>query len=314
MAELTQGATGNRLRDAALRIARLAGRQWGVVTREQLLTCGLSSSAISRWVAAGRLHRLYPGVYAVGHLALTEKSHLAAALFYAGPGAALSYRVGAWWWQLTTQRGSIIDISGGKRRRPVDGMRLHQPRRLERVFHRELPVTPVPRTLLDFATAAPLPELRKALAEADFHRLLHVPSLIDVTGRGLPGSAALRAALESHLPELARTLSPKEDEFLFFCEREHLPLPLVNRRVAGKKVDAYWPEHRVIVELDSFAAHGTPARLLVDRERDLELRRRGFTVLRYTWHQVRATPKAVAADLRAALTRAERSTDATYAR
>ena len=69
-------------------------------------------------------------------------------------------------------------------------------------------------------------------------------------------------------------------------------------------VDAFWPEHRVIVELDSVIAHSSPARRLIDRERDLHLRRLGYTVLRYTWHQVHSTPEAVAADLRATLTQA----------
>lgn len=296
-----------RARDVALRVAALAGRQWGVVTRDQLLACGLSASAISRWAAAGRLHRLYPGVYAVGHVSLSDQSHLVAALFYAGPGSALSHRVGCWWWELTSRRGGRIDLSVVTRRASVEGIRIHRPRKLERVFHREFPVTPVARTLLDFATVAPLVELRKAVAEADFRNLLDFEAVKEVAGRGVPGSAALRAALEAHLPELARTLSPNEDDFLFFCERYALPRPLVNRRVAGMKVDALWPEQRVIVELDSVVAHGSPARRLTDRERDLHLRRLGYIVLRYTWHQLHATPELVAGDLRATLGQANRT-------
>jgi predicted transcriptional regulator of viral defense system len=301
MSELIRGAPSMQARDVSVRIARLAGQQFGVVTRTQLLACGLPASAISRWVAAGRLHRLYPSVYAVGHLALTEESHLVAALFYAGPGSALSHRIGCWWWGFTSNRGATIDISAMTRRSSVEGIRIHRPRRLERVFHRQLPVTPVARTLVDFASIAHFRELRKALAEADFQRLLDPDAIRAVMGRGVPGSAALRAALECHLPELARTLSPNEDVFLFFCEQHDLPLPLVNHRVAGKKVDAFWPDHRVIVELDSVIAHSSPARRLVDRERDLHLRRLGFTVLRYTWHQLHATPELVAAELRTTL-------------
>ena len=67
----------------------LAKRQWGVVTRAQLEECGLEDAGISRWIHERRLHRIYPGVYAVGHLALGIEGRLAAALFYAGPGAAL---------------------------------------------------------------------------------------------------------------------------------------------------------------------------------------------------------------------------------
>ncbi len=51
-------------------IARLAGRQRGLVTRGQLLACGLSPGAIDWRVKTGRLHLVHPGVYAVGHRVL----------------------------------------------------------------------------------------------------------------------------------------------------------------------------------------------------------------------------------------------------
>ena len=82
------------------RILRMAERQWGVIARWQLLECGLSVAAISRWVSAGRLHRIYPGVYAVGHAALSTEGILLAAILYAGPGAALSHASAAHWWGL----------------------------------------------------------------------------------------------------------------------------------------------------------------------------------------------------------------------
>jgi very-short-patch-repair endonuclease len=63
-------------------------------------------------------------------------------------------------------------------------------------------------------------------------------------------------------------------------------------------VDAAWFEQRVVVELDSHLAHGTPSKLENDHRRDLELRAAGYTVLRYTWQQVTQTPERVVADLR----------------
>jgi len=67
----------------------MAGRQWGVVTRAQLEESGLEKAGVSRWLRERRLHRVHPGVYAVGHPALGWEGKLAAALLYAGPGAAL---------------------------------------------------------------------------------------------------------------------------------------------------------------------------------------------------------------------------------
>jgi hypothetical protein len=62
--------------DAA--IAALAECQNGIVIRAQLLALGLSSNAIDRRIAAGRLHVLHPGVYAVGDRALPPLGRLAA--------------------------------------------------------------------------------------------------------------------------------------------------------------------------------------------------------------------------------------------
>ena len=48
-------------------MARLAGEQHGVVAHCQLREIGFSKHAISRRIAAGRLHPCYAGVFAVGH-------------------------------------------------------------------------------------------------------------------------------------------------------------------------------------------------------------------------------------------------------
>jgi very-short-patch-repair endonuclease len=122
-----------------------------------------------------------------------------------------------------------------------------------------------------------------------------------VLGRGRPGSAALRAALECHRPQLARTRSRLEERFLHVCERHSLTQPAVNVWVAGWLVDAVWFEQRVVVELDGRTAHSTPRAIENDHRRDLELRAAGYRILRYTWRQVTETPELVVADLRAAL-------------
>jgi hypothetical protein len=111
----------------------------------------------------------------------------------------------------------------------------------------------------------------------------------------------LRRALLEHRPELARTRSGNERRFLRLCEDYAIPVPTVNVRVDGVLVDAHWPEQDLVVEIDSFAAHGTPARLEADRRKELTLRRGGQRVLRYSGRQLRADPRGVAADVLAAL-------------
>lgn len=51
-------------------VARIAARQYGVVSFGQLSALGLSKGALARRVQAGRLHRIHRGIYAVGHVGL----------------------------------------------------------------------------------------------------------------------------------------------------------------------------------------------------------------------------------------------------
>jgi len=158
-----------RARQDKLAVAALAGRQWVVIARAQLERTGVGRMTISRWLQDGHLYRLYPGVYAVGHRALSIEGRLAAALLYAGPGAMLSHATAAWWWGLWRPL-PLGSMSALPARRSVPGLAVHGRRRLERVWHRRLSVTTVAQTLLDLAIDAAPMALRRALAEAEYRR------------------------------------------------------------------------------------------------------------------------------------------------
>jgi very-short-patch-repair endonuclease len=300
----SESSPGNRERIHATRVFRrvmhVTERQWGVIADWQLARCGVSRSAVSRWVASGRLHRIYPRVYALGHRALCTKGQLLAAVLYAGPGAALSHASAAHWWRLLPYLPDHIQVTSPRQRRSPENVRVHRANRLERVMHKGLPVTPVARTLLDFAAVAPLEPVRKAVAEADFLKLLDHDAIDRITGVGRPGSARLNRALSLHRPEYARTRSDLESLFLDLCRRHRLPFPEVNVKLGPHTVDALWRAERVIVEVDGGDGHSSYAQMQRDRQRDLYLRQRGYSALRYTWRQVTARHAEVAADVRRA--------------
>ncbi|MBN1530634.1 MAG: type IV toxin-antitoxin system AbiEi family antitoxin domain-containing protein, partial [Thermoleophilaceae bacterium] len=279
----------------------VAERQWGVLSRAQLAECGLGDGAIARWAERGRLQRLLPGVYALGHRALPQAGRLAAALLYAGPGAALGDGTAVWWWGFAATPPSAIHVVSPRRRGSVGPVRIHRSATIERIRVRQLPVIPVERALLHLAATAPRRVLLRALADADYRRLVQPPALEAALGRGRPGSAALRSALAEHLPELAATRSVLEERFLFLCRHHRIPTPEVNVHVGRFLVDALWRVERVVVELDGHAAHDAAAAVERDRARELELRAEGFAALRYTWRQVTQGPERVAKDLAAAL-------------
>jgi predicted transcriptional regulator of viral defense system len=280
------------------RLAKLAVSQSGVVSRAQLESVGVSDSAMSRWVQARRLHRIHPGVYAVGHAALSLDGRLIAAVLYGGDDAVFSHTTAAWLWRLIDAEPNRIHLTVPGRRSSLSGVRVHRSRDVARATCRELPVTSVARTLVDLAGMLSFRELRRALAEADYRDLLSVPEVKSELKQGRQGSRALRRALHQHLPQLAHTLSVLEERFLELCHATGLPLPEINPSVGRMRVDALWRQQGLVAELDGAAAHGSWPQASRDRERELALRRMGFRVVRYTWQQIIERPTEVVADLR----------------
>jgi very-short-patch-repair endonuclease len=68
--------------------------------------------------------------------------------------------------------------------------------------------------------------------------------------------------------------------------------------VEGFEVDAFWPAHRLIVELDSWEFHRGRAAFERDRERDTILQAAGYRVIRVTWRKLHSQPAETAALLR----------------
>ncbi|MEZ5077816.1 MAG: DUF559 domain-containing protein [Solirubrobacterales bacterium] len=100
-----------------------------------------------------------------------------------------------------------------------------------------------------------------------------------------------------------RTRSDLERDFLRFCRRHRLPTPAVNVKVGRWTVDFLWRDAKLAVETDFFDYHRGSVAFEGDHERDLHLRRLGFTVRRYTGAQLRGYPAEIAAELGEVLAR-----------
>jgi hypothetical protein len=123
-----------------------------VVTIVRLRELGFADSAVGKRVATGRLHRMYRGVYAVGHLGVSQEARWMAAVLMAGEGAALSHLAAAELWRIWRRRVTGIDVVTPHQRSSRPGLRIHRCRRLDprdvTVWH-NIPVTTVARTLVD---------------------------------------------------------------------------------------------------------------------------------------------------------------------
>lgn len=283
------------------RVRAVAERQAGRVSYRQLRAIGVGRGAIEVWIERERVVKDLPKVYALGHRAASREGDLWAAVLYAGPGAVLSHATGAHWRGLIEYPPSAIEVSTPRKINSLPGIRVYGRRPVERWLHKGLPVTSIPQTVLDLAAVADFKLVRKALARLDYRRELDVHALKAACGAGKPGSKALRRALAIHQPRLALTNGPLEYDFFEWCEEWEVPLPLVNERVHGILVDAYWPAHGVVVELDGGENHSSRAQRRRDKANDLLLRGHGLVVLRYDWDLVHARPRAVYDDLTRAL-------------
>jgi hypothetical protein len=301
MPELPGFPTTLRTDLRAVRVAELATRQGGVISFEQLRALGISDATRKRWTRAGHLHPIHPGVVAVGHRAIGLTGRLHAALLYAGDDAALSHQTAGWCHGAIAAEPQTIHVSEPGERRSVRGVRVHHPRRVSLAKIDDLRVTPIPRTLLDLAWVLDFAGVRRAIAEIDHRGKLEPVAIYAQLGRGRRGSKALREAMTRHLPELALTFSVLEERFLALIDEASLPLPEVNARVEGMTVDCVWRDRRLVVELDGHESHDRTAAIETDRQREMRLRRGGFRVIRYTWHQITRMPELVVAELRVEL-------------
>lgn len=291
-------------------VGRLADRQYGVVSWQQLRDLGLGKDLIQHRIAAGRLLPLNRGVYAVGHRVIPREGRWMAAVLASGPDAVLSHWSAAALWGIRPNSRSIIDITASQKSRSWKGIRRHHsalPADEIRV-EEGIPVTTVPRTIFDLAASEPEDVVQNLLREAEYLELWDRLSLWDLVERypGKRGVRKARAALERLKEEPpGRKHSKLEERFAPFLRHHRLPLPRFNDWITagGKrfKVDCHWPGTGQIVELDGWQGHRTRTAFREDRARDRLLCVAGYSVTRLTWNQLNDEPEAVASDLRVLL-------------
>lgn len=264
-------------------LARLATRQHGIVSVTQLRALGLSPDAIKRRSQSGRLHRIHRGVYAVGHSGLSDEGRWLAAVLACGEGAVLSCNSAAELWKLLPARGGPVDVTvpGQSGRKKRFGVRVHRSSSMQKTastVRKGIPVTTPARTIADLRRTASPSVLRRAVREA-----------------GMLGLPIADDAKRDH------TRSELERLFLRLCRRHRLPSPQVNVKLGRYTADFLWADRRLVVETDGWQAHRSRLAFEEDHARDLELKLRGYEVLRFTYRQVRGDPGGVAAALRALL-------------
>ena len=199
--------------------------------------------------------------------------------------AFLSHRSAAGLWELLPPPSGPVDvtIAAGSGRRPRTGIRLHRSETLspaQTTRRLGIPVTTPLRTITDLRRSRPgrggatPAQLRRAIRQADI--------------LGLPLGGLQTDGTKSDL----------EQVFLRICRRGAIPPPEVNVEVGGIEVDFLWRARRLVVETDSYLYHRSRPAFERDHSRDLELRARGFELVRFSEGQLGDEPRRVAETVR----------------
>jgi very-short-patch-repair endonuclease len=271
-----------------VRVARLAARQWGVLSTAELRECGLAPKAVETRVRNGHLHPLYRGVYATGHIHLTMQGHFLAAVKACGPTAVLSHFSAAALYGLVRwdyRHPEVTVLGTAKRRHP--GIKTHRTSAPDRTHHEGIPVTTPARTLVDLAATLDYRTLRRTVREAQ-RNLVTIPQVLTTLDRLGPrrGTTNLTKILATgHAP----TRSELEDAVLDLILNAGFQRPDVNQplTVGQRRIvpDFRWPTQHLVIEADGAEWHDDRLTREDDAERQALLEANGERVLRITWAQ-----------------------------
>lgn len=221
-------------------------------------------------MAGGKLIRVYRGVYAVGHLQSNPVNAAHAALLAGGDRCALAGAPALVLWEVWRHWPKRLEILTAGDRRPTGLVVHHSTTLLKRDIRtvQGLRVTSPARTLLDTAERLKPEQLTRAINDLRLRDRVSIEDLSDVTSRNPkhPAVTLLKPHLEYAQAEPTRSVL--EDRFLPLLRKHRLPTPQINVPICGYRVDAYFPDHSLVVELDGWKRHGTKDRFVKDRRQD----------------------------------------------
>jgi very-short-patch-repair endonuclease len=280
----------------------IAGRAFGVATRQELAAAGITDEEIRSRLSRGGLLQEHPGVYRVGHRAPSAESTYMAAVKATGEGTLLAGMAAAYLWGLAKGPPPPSEVISLTERR-VPGIVTHRARRqpgADVAVHRGIPVTTVARTLVDLAGVLDVRRLANVCHEAQV-RYGTTPANVDAVLRRRPTSKGARKLRRIMGGDYKVAVSALERRFLGRLRASGLPLPVTNTRAGSYRVDCRWPDYGLSVELDSYRFHNSRKAWEQDRRREREARARGDDFRRFTWDDVFRHPQQMVHELTAVL-------------
>lgn len=289
----------------------LAERQHGLVARRQVDALGMTRRAWRHRLQRGDWETVTDRVARRTGSPPTERQTALAYVLDAGPSAYVSHHSAAALWDMPgfrLQPVHVMTARAGRVRSPL--ATLHLPRHLPDPFATTLDEVPVVRPsllLLQLAAVVHPARLLRLFDGLWSRRLLSARSvraeLDALMHRGRPGTAALRALLDSLPADYTPTASGLESRFASIVADHALPrmrrqVDLGDHERWCGRVDFVAVDLPLVVEVDSDRFHRALSNEADDAERQRRLEEAGFVVVRVNERQVWHRPAEVVADVR----------------
>ena len=237
-------------------------------------------------------------MYAVGHRDLSDKGRFLAAVLAVGDGVVLSHLSAAYLWGFWKRAPDVVDVTVPRRVGQRPGIHVHSVRGLhadDTTMRHRIPVTTAARALLDAADVLKSERaLKRAVHEAQVQKRVNQRQLEEQLERahGRRGAARLRAIVaQGFLP----TRSGLEDLAIDLLQSRGFPTPETNTSIEGDEVDLFFPEHNLVIEVDSDRYHSTPFAKENDARKQARLEAAGYDVARLSEEELKRAARDTAA-------------------
>jgi len=290
-------------------LARMLGKQRGVVAREQLFGCGMSEKAVRyRLRDEGPWQRLLPGVYLAQTGSPSADQREMAALLYAGPDSVLTGAAALRRFGLGPRTATVdVLVPAGTQKRNAGFARILRTTRLPEPVGvaGEARFAFPPRAVADAARGmAHIGDVRAVVAGAVQRGKCPIGRLrYELDSGSRRGSALLRRAL-AEVADGVR--SAAEADLHAVIKHARLPMPMFNPRLFAGQVfvaspDCWWPDAGVAAEVDSREWHLSPRDWEETLARHARMSAHGIIALHFTPGQISTKRNEVVTAIRSAI-------------
>jgi len=294
-------------------LANTAREHHGLFRYEDAVTLGWTPARLRQLVQSGWCEKPRHGVYRVGGAPTTRTQLDLAAVWFAGADAVCSHRAAARLWGAPgfgNEPPEVLKPRGRSQRR--EHGRVHGCLVLPAAHCTErwsIPITTPARTVFDLAGVVTPGRTERALDDFLKRSLCTLTQIQQVffalARRGRRGTVTVRTLLEARGEGYIAPASELERVARAVFSDHGLPMPDFEVDLGSDawigRVDCYWRDQRLVVELDSRLHHTALSDRESDRRRDNELMASGWRVIRVTWNDLHHEPVKVVRLIRSAL-------------